>query len=72
MRKNTTSTELFSHLIYLLISYLEDLLSASSIDADLFTYGEKTEFTECSEWLQTWEYASLFGLDFDIEERFPL
>lgn len=72
MQKNFTSTELLSRLIPLLIGYLEALFSAASTDTDLFAYGEKTAYIECLEWLQTWEYASLFGLDFDIEERFPL
>lgn len=67
-----TSENLLNSIINLLLSYLEELSSATSFDKDQFLYGEKTAYTECLEWLQTWEHAGATGLNFDIEERFPL
>ena len=67
-----SANELLIFLISLLTAYLEELSSSSALDADLFCYGEKTAYTECLEWLQEWEFAESNGLDFDIENRFPL
>ena len=66
-----TSTELLSYIIPLLIEYLEELSQNPETD-DPFLYGEKTAYVECLEWLQEWEFAPAFGLDFDVEKRFPL
>ena len=67
-----TANELLIFLISLLTAYLEELSSSSALDPDLFCYGEKTAYTECLEWLQQWEFAQANGLDFDVENRFPL
>lgn len=67
-----TADELLIFLISLLTAYLEELSSSSALDADLFCYGEKTAYTECLELLQQWEFAEASGLDFDVENRFPL
>ena len=67
-----TANELLIFLISLLISYLEELSFSSALDKNQFCYGEKTAYTECLEWLQEWEFAEIHGLDFDIENRFPL
>lgn len=70
--KKKNATELLSMIISLLITYLEELSDATSLDVDQFSYGEKTAYTECLEWLQLWNFAESFGLNFDVEERFPL
>ena len=67
-----TANELLNFLISLLTVYLEELSSASALDADQFCYGEKTAYAECLELLQQWECAEANGLDFDVENRFPL
>lgn len=42
-------------------------------DMDPFISGEKHAYVECLEIIQdTWKEARQNGLDFDIEERFPL
>ena len=71
MNKKTAS-ELLSYVLPLLIYYLEELSTVSASDANQFLYGEKTAYAECLEWLQQCEYAENYGLDFDIEQRFPL
>ena len=67
-----TANELLIFLIPLLTAYLEELSSSSALDENLFCYGEKTAYTECLEILQEWEFAESLGLDFEIENRFPL
>lgn len=67
-----TADEVLIFLISLLTAYLEELASSTALDEDQFCYGEKTAYTECLECLQAWEFAESFGLDFDVEERFPL
>ena len=67
-----TANELLIFLISLLTTYLEELSSSSALDENRFCYGEKTAYTECLEWLQEWEFAESLGLDFDVENRFPL
>ena len=67
-----TADEVLIFLISLLTTYLEELASSTALDKDQFFYGEKTAYTECLECLQDWEFAKVFGLDFDVEERFPL
>ena len=67
-----TANELLNFLISLLTVYLEELSSASILDEDQFCYGAQTAYTECLEVLQEWEFAEANGLDFDVENRFPL
>ncbi len=59
-------------LINLLLNYLEDLKDYKNIETDQFQYGEKVAYTECLEYLQLWENAAANGLDFNIEEKYPL
>ena len=56
----------------LLLTYLDELKEVRDSDDTLFAYGEKTAYTECLEILQRWESAQSYGLDFNIEERYPL
>lgn len=59
-------------LINLLLNYLEDLKDYKNIETDQFQYGEKVAYTECLEYLQLWENTAANGLDFNIEEKYPL
>ena len=65
-----SSDELLEFVIFSLLLALEEL---SSVPNDnLFCYGEKTAYVECLEWLQKWEKAEIYGLNFNVEKRFPL
>ncbi len=37
-----------------------------------FIEGERTAYVECLEWLQSWCGAENAGLDYRVEDRFPL
>ena len=63
---------LLKYMIELLISYLTELADISDCPEEQFSYGEKTAYTECLEILSYWEDAETCGLNFNIEERFPL
>lgn len=62
----------FIYLKELLLFYLDDLKDVTDSQSTLFEYGEKTAYTECLEVLQLWEHAARYGLDFDIEKKYPL
>lgn len=66
-----SSDELLGEMISQLLIYLEEL-SSGEPKPDPFIYGEKTAYVECLEWLQAWEYADRFGLNFNIEQKFSL
>ena len=72
VKRKLTAEETLSELIRLLLLYLEELEGARAAGEDSFVYGELTAYTECLELVQLWERAEKFGLDFDIEERYPL
>ena len=61
--------EILIYLTETLLFYLEEL---SDIDKNAFTNGEKTAFVECLEILQHWNESTLYGLDFDIEGKYPI
>ena len=67
-----TAAELLKMMIPLLISYLKELSIIPLSEKNEFLYGEQTAYTECLEWLQLWEFSESFGLDFNVEKRFPL
>lgn len=66
------AANILKYMIDLLLSYLEELSSVKTIDENDFAYGEKTAYTECLEIVQLWEHARSYGLDFDIEKKYPL
>ncbi len=70
--KKLTAHETLRYVIALLTYYLDELGNAKEFDENQFEYGEKTAFVECLEIIQRWEHAAENGLDFDVENRFPL
>lgn len=70
--KKLNADELLHYIVALLLQYLSDLADTSDLPSQQFAYGEKTAYTECLEILSLWEYAAEAGIDFDIEQRFPL
>ena len=70
MKKN--AEQLLSDLIKHLIDYLTELSDVFDEPSTQFVYGEKTAYVECLEWLSAWERAEESGLNFNVEEKFPL
>lgn len=68
MMKKLTARATLIYMIKMLTECLEELKSTAK---DGFTYGEKTA-AECLEIIQLWEESESNGLDYEIEERFPL
>ena len=68
--RGLTAEETLRALIDLLVFYLGELADVHADEP--FLYGERTAYTECLELLQLWERAEEYGLDFEIEERYPL
>lgn len=66
-----TACETLEFIIKTLLAYLEEL-SISDDGSDEFICGERTAYVECLEIVQGWKDAAKIGLDFDIENRFPL
>ncbi len=66
------ANEILIHLISLLESYLTELSDVSDAPDQQFVYGEKTAYVECLEQIAEWSEAEKHGLDFNIEDRFPL
>ena len=52
--------------------YLDELNCVKDIENDDFSYGEKTALVECLEIIQLWDDAEEAGLDYVIEDRYPL
>lgn len=52
---------------------VENLRELNDLEENPFISGEKHAYVECLEIIQEiWEHARQNGLDFDIENRFPL
>lgn len=64
-----SAEKILEYLIRLLELYLEEL---NGDEASEFSLGEKIAFAECLEIIQNWEKAGTYGLDYDVEERFPI
>ncbi len=71
MMKNSAKY-ILKKMIKLLLLYIEELSEYKDNKETQFEYGEKTAYTECLEMLQGWSKAKKYGLDFDIEEKYPL
>jgi len=66
-----TAEEILVEMIELFQEYLEDIQETGE-DMEGFLYGEKTAYVECLEIIQHWSKAEMYGLNYKIEERFPL
>ena len=64
--------ELLEYLIALLLYHLDVLKDVKNTPEKQFAYGEKTAYVECLEVLSEWDKAKKYGLDFEVEERYPL
>ena len=67
-----SAEEVLEMMIKTLLVYLEELFEYKDIKTQQFQYGERLAYTECLEWIQSWEKAKINGLDFDIEQKYPL
>lgn len=70
--KSKNAEEVLEMMIRLLILSIEELMEYRNVEGQEFEYGERLAYTECLECIQTWKYAEVNGLDFDVEERYPL
>ena len=66
-----TAEEILVEMIKLLQEYLTEI-QATGKDSDGFLYGEKLAYVECLEIIQRWQKAKRYGLNYKIEEKFPL
>ncbi len=64
-----SAEEVLKYLIGHIELCMEELYGTEEND---FIYGEKTAYAECLEIIQTWSKAKSFGLDYNIEEKYPL
>ena len=71
MRKRSAE-DVLKMMIELLTLYIEELAEYKNVAGQQFEYGEKTAYTECLEWIQTWKNAEINGLNFEIESRYSL
>lgn len=55
-----------------LLEYLEELKDSKAVDADGFAYGQRMAYTECLEMMQQYDDAKALGLNFNIENKYPL
>ena len=70
--KSLPAEDVLKYMTDLLLYYLEQLANIDSNSSEQFFYGEKTAYTECLEVVQYWEKAKEYGLDFNIEKKYPL
>lgn len=67
-----SSEEILANLTELLLYYLEELKCIQDNSNEQFVYGERTAYVECLEIMQYWNQAREYGLNFDIESKYPL
>lgn len=67
-----SAEEVLEMMIRTLLVYIEELFEYKDTKDQQFQYGERSAYTECLEWIQSWRYAKINGLDFDIEQKYPL
>ena len=68
--KKLNARETLLAITELLLYYAEELRDATPQSG--FAYGAKTAYVECLEMIQLWDSAHKFGLDFEIESKYPL
>ncbi len=60
-------------LIYLIRRLEDNLLELSGSEAgDEYAYGQKVAYAECLEIIRHWKDARKYGLDYEVEDRFPI
>ena len=57
-------------LIHINLEEIEDIEKEGG--GNLFIVGEKIAYVECLEILQMWEKSDEYGLNYDIEGRYPI
>lgn len=67
-----SADEVVKFLIEKFLVYVDDLKDYQDVEGEEFQFGERVAYTECLEYLQMWIHAAEYGLDFDVEERYPL
>lgn len=67
-----TAKQTLRRMAELLEEYLEELKDVRDTGESEFAYGEKTAYVECLEVIQLWKGAKDLGLDYNVEERYPL
>lgn len=67
-----SAEDVLKKLIGILLLYLEELSGYKDVEGQQFEYGERLAYTECLECIQLWKRAKKYGLDFDIEKKYPL
>lgn len=72
MMKDLSAENVLELLIHLLTDHIDDLKDYGNVEGELYQYGERVAYTECLECIQQWEKAAEYGIDFDIEEKYPL
>ncbi len=70
--KALTAEETLTYLIYHVTTYVRQLQAADGKNQNAFVHGEKTAYVEALEMIQLWQDAEKYGLDYDIEQRFPI
>ncbi|MBE5737875.1 MAG: hypothetical protein E7348_05685 [Clostridiales bacterium] len=70
--KKLKAKEVLELMISVLLRYLEEMKEFQDIDSEQFEYGERVAYVECLEYVQLWERSKEYGLDFDIEKKYPL
>lgn len=71
MRKRNAE-EVLGFMIERLLAYIEELKGYQDEAGEQFEYGERVAYTECIEWIEGWEKSKERGLNFNIEEKYPL
>lgn len=59
-------------LIHVLTQRIDELKDFQDVEGQKFQYGERLAYTECLECVQLWEKAKTPGLNFEVEDIYPL
>ena len=73
MKYKLNAEETLEYLIGVVKANLGELYGVLPVGSNShFIHGEKTAYVECLEIVQHWKNARFCGLDFNVEERYPL
>lgn len=70
--KDLSAENVLELLIHRLTDHIDDLKDYGNVEGELYQYGERVAYTECLECIQQWKKAAEYGIDFDVEEKYPL